>query len=683
MYNLYSEADRGIHIDAMEECSQEYAEKNDTSTPATCFAMTDMLVLKIRPGPAALLFNPVYPANDPTKFVGFATTSLHWEEVLTSTVPDYVDGLTCVVSTETSSFTYEIIKGGIPKLIGDGDQHDPRYNKYRRSQVLNDFPTGASTSATYTLTVYPTEKMFSQFESNTPVTVAVSFVAVIFAVTCLFFLYDFLMRREASQRSMILEMKRRFVRFISHEIRTPLNTVCMGLELLESEIQDKLKAEKDVSSSPMTSEEEMEDNEFWSSVVHDVKDNAHVAVSILNDLLNYDKLETGTMKLELDAVNIWDLVNRTVQQFQIQAINRRVDMRFDLVGKDTEEIVATYDIEGASSTRTTRDGKRVVGDDVRLGQVLRNVISNALKFTPADGTVLVTAEYVKNGLPHAKPVMDGDQVACDHPRAGSVRITIKDSGVGLTSEQLSQLFAEGVQFDANKLQHGGGSGLGLNIAKGIVEQHQGTIRATSEGVGTGTTFYVELPLYEYPFDEVTSDCDSKDSNNCAPTEATSTVSEVQKEFINGNLRVLVAEDSVSSRKMLIRLLDRAGYECIPAGNGQEAVEIVQKDLAAYDKNPTEHRIIDTVLMDFEMPLVNGPEATKRLRRMGYKGLIVGVTGNVLDEDVEFFMQRGADDVMPKPVSLKGLKEVWAKLLTPSTGGIKKSTSAQRLDNYVR
>ena len=135
--------------------------------------------------------------------------------------------------------------------------------------------------------------------------------------------------------------------------------------------------------------------------------------------------------------------------------------------------------------------------------------------------------------------------------------------------------------------------------------------------------------------------------------------------------------------MLIRLLDRAGYECIPAGNGQEAIEIIEKDLAAYDKNPTEHRIIDTVLMDFEMPLVNGPEATKRLRRMGYKGLIIGVTGNVLDEDVEFFMQRGADDVMPKPVSLKGLKEVWAKLLTPSTGGIKKSTSAQRLDNYTR
>jgi hypothetical protein len=226
MYNVYSEEDRGIHIESMRECSKRHEEalQSPGLEIPNCYAVTDMLELKIRPGPAALIFNPIYPANDPTAFVGFATTSLHWQETLTSTVPDYVDGLTCVVSTDTRSYTYEITPGGIPILVGDGDQHDPRYNKYARSQVLTYITSGAESLATYTLTVYPTDRMFSQFESNTPVNVAVSFVAVIAAVTCLFFLYDFLMRHEASERAKILEMKRRFVRFISHEIRTPLNT---------------------------------------------------------------------------------------------------------------------------------------------------------------------------------------------------------------------------------------------------------------------------------------------------------------------------------------------------------------------------------------------------------------------------------------------------------------------------
>jgi signal transduction histidine kinase/CheY-like chemotaxis protein len=460
----------------------------------------------------------------------------------------------------------------------------------------------------------------------------------------------------------------------------------MGLELLESEMQDQQKNNKDATSLLGNGKEDTkEDMEFWSTVVDDIKENAHVAVSILNDLLNYDKLETGTMKLELDPVNIWDLASKTVQQFQIQAINRRVDMRFELVGKDTQEIVSTYDVEGAAYPKHTKDGKRVVGDAVRLGQVLRNIISNALKFTPAEGSVIVMAEYIKKGLSHAKPVMDGEYIACNHPRAGSVRITVTDSGVGLTAEQLSQLFAEGVQFDANKLQHGGGSGLGLNIAKGIVEQHQGVIHAESQGANTGTTFVIELPLYDFPSDEVTSEFsdESKGSNDCAPTEATSDVSDSQNHDTTGPIKILVAEDSTSSRKMLIRLLERSGYECVPAANGQEAVDVIQKDLAAYDKDPTTHQMIDTVLMDFEMPLVTGPEATKKIRRMGYKGLVIGVTGNVLDEDIEFFMQRGADDVMPKPVSLKGLKSVWSKLAAASEGtGMKKSPSAQRLDDYV-
>jgi hypothetical protein len=132
--------------------------------------------------------------------------------------------------------------------------------------------------------------------------------------TCIFFVYDFLMRHEAQQNHNILEMKRRFVRFISHEIRTPLNTVCMGLELLESE----LKMAPPNKDNDRGEGVEKEGLDFWSNVTNDIKENTHTAVEILNDMLNYDNLESGGLNLELTQVRISDIVERTVHQSQVE-----------------------------------------------------------------------------------------------------------------------------------------------------------------------------------------------------------------------------------------------------------------------------------------------------------------------------------------------------------------------------
>lgn len=644
LLNLYALKSRGIHIESIFDCVDAHT---DNTTSPSCPVVTDMLELVVKPGPAGLLFQPIFPKNDPSNFVGFATTSVHWEEVLTSTVPDYVNGLTCVVSTATSAFTYEI-RNGKPNLVGDGDLHDQKYTSYAQSVVLNEIETGSVSSAVYTLTVYPTEEMFQAFSTDSPMTVALGFAGVIAMVACLFLGYDYLMRREAEQRKAILEMKRKFVRFISHEIRTPLNTVCMGLELLQAE----LKAPKGLEGDKQAAEEDIN---FWLNVTEDTNENAHVAVEILNDLLNYDKLETGTLELETEPVLIWDLVEKTVNQFGIQAVNRKVELKLDMVRPAGETIA---DEENAESA----DPYNVVGDSIRLSQVLRNVISNALKFTPEDGLIQVTARYNPNGLPDAAPMLLEDEAVPSHDRAGSISISVKDSGVGLSRDQLSRLFSEGVQFDANRLQHGGGSGLGLNIAKGLVEQHSGVIFADSEGLGHGTTFTVELPLYEFTEQELKDLEDDKDSETEPTTANSSTASRVDAA---GQVtaaapkirRVLVAEDSASSRKMLMRLLERVGHTCVPAGNGKEAVDEIKKDMQAQSYDPG-HVPIDSVLMDYEMPLLRGPDATQRIRALGYKGIILGVTGNVLSEDVEFFMQHGANEVMPKPVSLKKIQKYW-------------------------
>ena len=104
---------------------------------------------------------------DPTTIVGFVGTSIHWEQVLTNIIPDYLEGLMCVISTETDAYTYTI-QGGLPQLVGRGDLHDPNFSSYARSTLL-DFETGASISATYSLTVYPSDLMLNEFKSLTSV----------------------------------------------------------------------------------------------------------------------------------------------------------------------------------------------------------------------------------------------------------------------------------------------------------------------------------------------------------------------------------------------------------------------------------------------------------------------------------------------------------------------------------
>jgi Histidine kinase-, DNA gyrase B-, and HSP90-like ATPase len=178
----------------------------------------------------------------------------------------------------------------------------------------------------------------------------------------------------------------------------------------------------------------------------------------------------------------------------------------------------------------------------------------------------------------------------------------------MTKDQLALLGMDFCQFDANKLQHGGGSGLGLAIAQGIIDQHNGTITTESDGPGMGTTFTLDLPLYDIPRARHHRD-------NNPDTETTTIDTGTTKMSVHGSRssknectvrrrRVLVVEDAESSQKMLIRLLERDGHSCAGVGNGQKAVDAIAADLAA-SRASKSHIPFDTILMDFEMPVMNG------------------------------------------------------------------------------
>lgn len=268
------------------------------------------------------------------------------------------------------------------------------------------------------------------------------------------------MRHESRQRKIILEVKRRFVRFVSHEILTPLNTVCLGLELLQSELKPEKERESHafvpLISGDMKSTVDRHDSlDQLLQLTDDILENANNAVDILNDLLNYDKIQQGTFKLEIGTVHVWELVRATVSAFHIQAEKRKVSLSLKTGTQLTEE--------GDAKKIELNDllQLHVVGDDTRLRQVIRNLISNSLKFSPEKtGVIEVTTEHNPKGLhleTGAKKSSfpqpeDCGLCTCIHPCVGSVLITVKDNGVGMTREQLGRLFQEGVQFEANKHQ---------------------------------------------------------------------------------------------------------------------------------------------------------------------------------------------------------------------------------------
>jgi len=367
---------------------------------------------------------------------------------------------------------------------------------------------------------------------------------------------------------------------------------------------------------------------------------------------DYDNIESKSFAIDTGRVAIWSTLQRTIQEFSIQARNRHIDLVMEI--KDA----CGNNIDANETKQSDILHLLVLGDSARLSQVFRNLVSNALKFTPEHKRVLVTATYSPDGLPDATPddivempmslEFQEAGLTSGNTRKGSVVIQVTDEGVGLTSEQIKLMFREGVQFNANVLQAGGGSGLGLCIAKEIVEMHHGRIMVESNGLGCGTTFQVELPLYESP--------QVKQEKNRAQTEATSS-----KSSTDGRL-ILVVDDVLTNTKMLVRLLERAGHQCLTAKNGEEAIAVYKTHQAAINCGETS-TAIDTILIDFEMPLMNGPDATQHLREMGCSAYIFGVTGNILIEDVMTFKKSGADMVIFKPINLLAIDEAWAKMET--------------------
>lgn len=619
MVNVFSVCDRSTVLNSLMQCN--------TVTPGKCTnGMTNFLVQLCCPewGPSSISLNSIYPDNYSSEIVGFISTVFAWSHTLQSIVPEFVTGINCIISSNDQSFEYSIVDGEVRLQDTVSKRKGSEFDDlWTEKQVLIE--SVGNTSAYY-IQFYPTKAYYKQYTNQTPYIVSFGAVAIIVFTSIVFLLYDFVVKQEVIQRQLILDSKRVFVRFISHEIRTPMNVVCLGLKLLE----DELKLVKVAETSESRFKECL-------TLIEEMHHSSDTAVVVLNDLINYDKIEMNTLVIERNPLPIWNLVTMTVRPMIVQAKARNIRLVVDL------------EVTSSMNAQRQHEMQRllVLGDDIKLGQVIRNLVSNALKFSPDGSDVVVMARWLKGGLPNYVCALN------NYRSNGSIEIKVRDFGPGLSVENQKSLFREGIQFNPNQLQGGQGSGLGLWISKGIIEQHGGTIGVQSE-LGNGSTFIVELPLIAkiQPREAQTTLAD--DVENQMP------VSSVDADPLESSnpfkliKRVLLVDDAPTNRKILSRLLRNEGFVCEEAENGEQCIE---KVLAT-----TSESSYDLILMDYEMPVMNGPDATMKLRDLGCKIVIFGVTGNVLPDDVKYFMSHGADNVLSKPVSIQMLQNAYNSIM---------------------
>jgi signal transduction histidine kinase len=318
---------------------------------------------------------PIVPAKNKTFVPAAAEFVQSWDTFISQILPDYVSGVDCVLSSGNSKFYTYRIADCQATFVGEGDLHDPSFHAHEKTFSVTNL---LQSDVAYSISVYPTNEFFNQFHTNTPVYASLISVAVVVLTSLIFFLYDWRISRDAREKDIIMNTKRLFVRYISHEIRTPLNTVHVGLAVLRAEIAALLSmAGLAAHLIPTLSS--------WLGLITEVEYSSDSATEVLNDMINYDKILTGTTNLEITEVNVWLLVKQCLRPFFVQAKSKNISLSVDMDILRPEVI---------SDGNRLDKMKRLVAlaDTVKISQVVSNLVSNALKFTPPGGSVEVAGE---------------------------------------------------------------------------------------------------------------------------------------------------------------------------------------------------------------------------------------------------------------------------------------------------